>query len=238
VLKSFAKRQLRELGYTVGRYDAIRDPVAVRKRFFDRLDLNVVFDVGANTGQYARALRRDGYRGRIVSFEPMSEPFNSLQGHAKDDPCWTAHRYAVGDTAGESTINVAGNSWSSSLLPMTPRHAQAAPASAFVQKENIRVIRLDDVFEDHVRDGDRAYLKIDTQGYTAKVLSGAEKSLARIAGLEVEMSLVPLYEGEPLIGEIIERLYRKGFTLVLIKPEFTDVSSGQQLQVDGIFVRL
>jgi len=237
MLKSFAKQQLRRLGYTAGRYDAGLDPLAVRQSFFDRLELNVVFDVGANTGQYANMLRNHGYGGRIVSFEPMAVAFGALQNRARGDPRWTTLCCAVGDTAGESTINVAGNSWSSSLLAMTPRHTQAAPASAFVQQERIRVVRLDDVFADHVRDGDRVYLKIDTQGYTAKVLDGAGSSLQRIVGLEVEMSLVPLYEGEPLIGEIITRLYAHGFTLALIKPEFTDRSSGQQLQVDGIFVR-
>jgi FkbM family methyltransferase len=237
MFKAYIKQQLRELGYTVGRYDAVRDPVVVRKRLFDEIGFNIVFDVGANAGQYAGVLRSDGYYGRIVSFEPLSAAFCALQARAQGDTGWTVLRHGLGDKAGEATINISGNSYSSSLLAMTARLTEAVPAAAFVQREKIEMMRLDDMFDRYCSAGDRAYLKIDTQGYTAKVLDGAHKSLERIAGLEVEMSLVPLYEGEPLIGEIITGLYQKGFKLVLLKPEFTDEASGQQLQVDGIFIR-
>jgi FkbM family methyltransferase len=237
MLKSFVKQQLKELGYVIGRYDAARDPTAVRKGLFDKLGVNVVFDVGANIGQYAGALRGGGYRGRIVSFEPLRQACRALQIRAKDDADWIVVHAAVGDAAGKSTINISGNSHSSSLLAATPRLTESCPASAFVQTEAIEVLRLDDVFSQYNRDGDHPYLKIDTQGYTAKVLSGAANTLERIVGIEVEMSLVPLYEGEPLIGEIITALYAQDFKLVLIKPEFTDMTNGQQLQVDGIFIR-
>ena len=236
-MKSFVKQWLRELGYVVARYDAARDPAAVRRGLFDKVGVNVVYDVGANIGQYADVLRGNGYRGRIVSFEPLRQAYRALQIRAKDDRDWIAVHAAIGAAVGKSTINISGNSYSSSLLPATPRLTQSSPASAFVQTESIEVLRFDDVFREYNRVGDHPYLKIDTQGYTAKVLSGAANSLEHIVGVEVEMSLVPLYEGEPLIGEIITVLYAQGFNLVLIKPEFTDMTSGQQLQVDGIFVR-
>ena len=51
------------------------------------------------------------------------------------------------------------------------------------------------------------------------------------------MSLVELYSGEPLIGEVTSMLYEKGFNLLCIEPEFVDKKSGRLLQVNGLFGR-
>jgi 2-polyprenyl-3-methyl-5-hydroxy-6-metoxy-1,4-benzoquinol methylase len=51
-------------------------------RLFDRLGINVVLDVGAGGGDYGRWLRRNGYAGRIASFEPVSDSFQRLAGHS------------------------------------------------------------------------------------------------------------------------------------------------------------
>lgn len=81
-------------------------------------------------------------------------------------------------------------------------------------------------------------MKIDTQGYTKPVLSGASNSIDKISGVFVEMSLVPLYAGEALIGEVISMLYERGFVLLAIEPEFIDKKSGRLLQVNGLFSRV
>ena len=41
-------------------------------------DINKVFDVGANTGQFAESLFNNGYTGKIVSFEPLKEAYDTL----------------------------------------------------------------------------------------------------------------------------------------------------------------
>ncbi len=51
--------------------------------------INVIFDVGANIGQYAMRTRALGYKGKIVSFEPVSSVFSKLSKNAKNDPLWT-----------------------------------------------------------------------------------------------------------------------------------------------------
>ena len=65
---------------------------------------------------------------------------------------------------------------------------------------------------------------------------GGEDTLTRLAGLQVEMSLVALYADEPLIPDLLAYLYGRGFRLVYIEPEFWD-SRGLQLQVNGLFVK-
>jgi hypothetical protein len=80
-------------------------------------------------------------------------------------------------------------------------------------------------------------MKIDTQGFESKVLKGAENSLMQIDTVQMEMSLVPLYEGELLFNEMSILMSEKGYVLVAIETGFSDQDSGQVLQIDGIFHR-
>ncbi len=80
---------------------------------------NVVIDVGANRGQYARALRRTGYKGWIVSFEPVLLDYEALVEAAARDPRWTVHQLALGDCDGTIEMNVVPGTLSSALPATT-----------------------------------------------------------------------------------------------------------------------
>ena len=199
--------------------------------------VTVVLDVGAARGEYGEELRSLGYKGRIVSFEPLTSSFNSLRDKAARDLDWIVVRAAVGDAPGTATLNVAQNRNSSSLLPMMPQHVDAAPSSLYVGTEEVPVVRLDTAAYSHLAEKDRAFIKIDVQGYTRQVLMGAEGLLARTVGIQVELSLAPLYEGELLFREGLEELARYGFTLMGVEPGFAHPVSGRTLQVDAVFFR-
>jgi FkbM family methyltransferase len=201
----------------------------------DHIDL--VLDVGANSGHYARLLRAAGYRGAIVSFEPLSGSYERLAARAQDDPLWTCHKLALGDEAKRAAINVAGNSLSSSLLEMTELHEAHAPGSAPVATETITMTRLDDIADELPAARDRAFLKLDVQGYELAALRGAEDTLEQLRAVEVELSLVELYRGQPLFGEVFDHLTDRGFRCVGLDPVFVDRQTGYLLQVDGLFVR-
>jgi FkbM family methyltransferase len=199
--------------------------------------INLVLDVGANAGQYAVVLRASAFRGRIVSFEPTSRAFAALEQKAAGDENWSCEPLALSDVEGERAINVSANSWSSSLLPMTTHHAQSAPDSVYVDREIVRTSCLDSVWRRLVNDQERAHLKLDVQGHELSVLEGGERALAHIHALECELSVVPLYEGQALIGDVLEYLSRRAFKLVALEPGFTHRRSGQLLQLEGLFVR-
>ena len=84
------------------------------------LEVNIVLDVGANLGQYARSLRANGYAGRIVSFEPVPHIADRLEKRASGDPDWQVLRCALGDRDETAEIHVGvGQARLSSLLPAT-----------------------------------------------------------------------------------------------------------------------
>ncbi|MBU1344224.1 MAG: FkbM family methyltransferase, partial [Proteobacteria bacterium] len=118
-----------------------------------------------------------------------------------------------------------------------PTHIEAEPNSGYVGKETITIKPLDSLFWDLCKDAINIYMKIDTQGFESKVLKGAKASLSHINTIQMEMSLVPLYEGELLFNEMCFLMSKKGYTLIAIKSGFSDPKTGQTLQVDGFFHR-
>jgi FkbM family methyltransferase len=179
-----------------------------------------------------------GYTHRILSFEPLSTAFKLLKANAEDDPAWEVYNFAIGDAEEKREINISKNSCSSSLLNMLPSHLKSAPNSKYIGKEVIDIKTIDSLFCDECKGAKNVYMKIDTQGYESKVLKGAENSLANIDTVEMEMSLVPLYDGQLLFNEMCGLMNKKGYTLVAIENGFSDPASGQLLQLDGVFHRL
>jgi FkbM family methyltransferase len=237
MLKQLLKKALRSAGYVLSSYDFRYDPWAVRMKFLNSLKINLLFDIGANEGQYAVQVRSLGYKGRIVSFEPLSEAYARLKERCAIGLNWEAVNCAIGSFDGTSEINISRNSWSSSLLEMLPAHIESVRDSEYTGTERINVRKIDSLIEDFYRPDEKLFLKIDTQGYGMKVLQGAEKTFERILGIELEMSLVPLYKNEPLLSELVAYLQTKGYTLVYIEPEFFKPETAQLLQVNGLFLR-
>lgn len=217
-------------------FEIRRHPAKRRQAMFDRRGVDLVFDVGAADGGFGRQLRQFGYTGRIVSFEPLAGAFAELSAAIGADAGWTARNCALGEEAGEAEINVASNSTSSSLLPMQDSHRAAEPSVGYVGTETIAVERLDDAAAALLGDSDTAFLKIDTQGFERQVLAGGQQTLARVVGLQLELSFVSLYEGGMLADEAISMAYAAGFHLEVIEQGWA-APSGQMLQADGIFFR-
>ena len=80
-------------------------------------------------------------------------------------------------------------------------------------------------------------LKIDVQGFEKSVIQGSLEILPIVNALQLELSLVPLYENQVLLYEMISILDNLGFEVHGIIPGFTDIKTGRMLQVDGIFIR-
>ncbi|BBZ79559.1 hypothetical protein MANY_48960 [Mycolicibacterium anyangense] len=218
-------------------YDIKRPPSRQTVRLLKHFGVDCVIDVGANDGGFASEIRAYGYGGRIVSFEPLNEPFNSLREKASADGHWEAMQYAVGDEKREITINVAGNNGaSSSVLPMLDSCLEAAPHVRYVGVEKVNQDRLDRLLRPETMPN-RSFLKVDVQGYEHAVLDGATDLFAGgvIVGMQLELSLVPLYAGAMTYREGFDRAESLGMTLVRVDPIFDDPKSGQTLQVDAVF---
>jgi FkbM family methyltransferase len=237
-MRPLVKRLARSVGYEIRRYAPDSSERARLARLLAHHAIDLVLDVGANAGQYALELRGIGYRGAIVSFEPVAQAHAALARAAQSDPQWiVAPRLAIGDRAGEIELNVAENIVSSSVLAPSALSLAAAPASRASRVERAPMERLDEAAWPYLGLARRIYLKIDVQGYEPRVLEGARDILEHIHGIQLEMSLVPLYEGQALLWEVNRSLEGMGFCAHALMPGFSDPASGRLLQLDGVYFR-
>ena len=200
--------------------------------------VDAVVDVGANLGQYGRALREEGWRRPILSIEPDPFTHAELVTIAAGDPAWTVlPPFAAGAVNGMATLERAAESDMSSLLPQGALLRAISPSSNVLHRLEVRTARLDAVPALADSTWRRLFVKLDLQGGEALALDGMTGLLGRVAGLQIEMALIELYEGERLWLETIAWASSHGFTLHLVISGYYERKLGRQLQMDGIFFR-
>jgi FkbM family methyltransferase len=173
--------------------------------------INCVLDVGANTGQFARNLRRVGYQGHICSFEPVEAAYTALSASFRKDARWAGYNYALGSQNTQQTFHIA--------LESTAMSSFLQPQSADwkLREVAVEVKRLDTVYQGVIAatglQHPRVFLKMDTQGYDLEVFNGAENCLDQVLGIQSEVSVKPVYVGMPHYLDTIRSYENYGFLL-------------------------
>jgi FkbM family methyltransferase len=192
-----------------------------RRRVRDLIDfirdreIDTVIDVGANVGQFGDSLREGGFKGKIVSFEPIEAVFQVLKSKAATDGNWEAHHCALGAAPGEAAIHVSELSVCSSILELNSNATLHDTRIAVERAETVTVRTLDEVA---ARITGRTLLKIDTQGYEKQVLEGARDVIPRVLGILMELPVIHVYEGEWQFHEAVRFMSGLGFVLAQIQP--------------------
>lgn len=208
-----------------------------RIKLLKHYQIDAIIDVGANIGQYGTELRNIGYKGQIISFEPTQEAFEKLSKCAKNDPLWKVFHSSLGERDGKTDINISKNSVSSSILDSLPELTESAPEASFLKKEEIDIKKLDSIFDSLNLKNKNIYMKIDTQGYESQVLEGSKNTLPEIKGVQIEMALIPTYEGAIGFQQMSLKLKDLGFNLISVESGFYDKTTGKLMEVDGVFYR-
>jgi len=187
------------------------------------LDITTVLDVGANNGQYARELRRLGYRGDIHSFEPGSEALDSLRLASSGDPSWYVHGVALSDYSGKASLTT-WHGQASTLASLRSPSPGLLSYAGLPASETVVTTTLRDWLATRAIDLDKSLLKVDVQGSEREVLRGAGPDLARFAAVEVEAAIRSWYSNEALLPELLGILGESGLVCASVVTEqfFTD----------------
>ncbi len=200
--------------------------------------VEMVFDIGANSGVSGEYFRNIGYAGKIVSFEPVKDLYTQLQKKANQDPLWVCENVAIGDRETEQEIYVTGGSGSASSFLVSVGHMEkVAPELATIGTEMVKLRTLRSVIVKHFPQGERLFLKIDAQGYEKKILESAGDQLDRAVGMRIELSIMRNYDGEPLICEMLPYLYELGFRVCAIEEGWSNRTTQEVYQVDATLFR-
>lgn len=229
-ITDLVKRGVRAFGFEVVTFPPVDSLGAHLVVLFTQLEINSVFDVGAHVGEYGVFLRGIGYKGHIISFEPVRANFAALERRCAHDPKWSALPFALRNWQGPMEINVTHSTEFSSVLVSNDfsRH-QFGRRGEVERVEVVEVTRLESVFRECVApiEDPRVYLKMDTQGCDLEVLEGAGMYLDHILALQSELSVIPVYAHMTGYVESISRMNHMGFELTGLFP----VSRGRDLRI-------
>ena len=232
------KRAVKRLAYSAG-FQIIRTqsaPVGSHKLADVRKALAgeaapVILDIGANVGQSVEAFK-DLLPGSVIhSFEPSPAVFRELSAVAQRFENVHPQNVGLADQPGQlellensssvmnSFLDVGQDGWGKIINKVS---VPVTTVDAYCEAKGITQVSL---------------AKIDTQGFERQVFEGSQKSLDKIRGFQMELSLQPLYKGETLIQEMIALLRQQGFTLKLMESGYCNDKTGELIQVEGYFFR-
>ncbi len=233
--KNLLNRLLRPLNLKIDRINVENDFGHLISKTLSCHGCDLLIDVGANEGQYAKTIITNGYNGDIISFEPLFMAHRKLENTARRYNNWSVESpIAIGSVKSDTIINVSSNSVSSSLLEMEKAHTDAEKKSKYVDTQHTTVVPLD-FYTEKFAGYKNLYVKIDTQGYEMEVLTGLRGLLTRISFIQLEVSFVELYTGQFLHQSIEDWMDENGFKLWSVDRGFTDHCSGQTYQADIIY---
>jgi FkbM family methyltransferase len=195
-----------------------------------------VIDVGANAGQFAVACSRLLKPAAIYSFEPIPEVAARLRMNLERIQEAAAFALAFGDREGPAEFHVNAHSHSSSVLRLADGHRAAFPEAVEARTIGVPMTTLDKFFAGREMP-QPLLLKLDVQGYEAKVLAGGAAILERVTWVVAETSLRRMYEGEALFLDLTELMKRRGFKFLRPVGSLPDPRTGEMLQVDALFER-
>lgn len=233
-----AQTFFRLFGLQISYFNPSNSEIALIDYLLSKYNIKTVVDVGANEGQFAlKLLNKNYYKGKIISFEPVSSSFQQLLKNSQQASNWAVVQCAVGDSTGQVPINISQNSVSSSLRKVNAHTVEAEAGTAIVNTEMVSINTLDTLLKAHQWQND-LWLKIDVQGFEREVLQGASETLKQAKVVQIELAVIPSYEQSPYLEEIIATMRASGFLLYSIMNGFRNYKTGQMYEMEGFFIKV
>lgn len=230
MIKAFLKRILASFNYTVQKKQ-FNDELSYLKSVYEvNQETNpVVFDVGANIGNYAQKLLSVMPSLKLHCFEPYPISFGKLQARFTSFPNVITEQVALSYTNTEIDFYVdeVFHETNSVFRPIDYKISDVIKVKATTIDEYCHSLNINRI---HV-------LKIDVQGAEYNVLSGAKNLLLhkKIDLIRVEVIFKKLYDGQSFFGETLKFLQESDYSL----SGFVDCvyKDGHLLWADAIFVK-
>lgn len=203
------------------RFAGMQHEKYVLRRFLQEFQIDCVFDVGANHGQYADLVRSVGYTGPIVSFEPIPALAEGLKARAANDGRWSIEQVALDETVRDVAFNIMASTNFSSIKTPEPIHNSLFSEYIKSVQELYLTTDLLSRYIDRYKEKykfSRPFLKMDTQGNDLAVAKGAGTKLAEFVGIQSELSVRPLYKEQPDIFSALQFFEQNQFAVCAFLP--------------------
>lgn len=201
-------------------------------KFFKPSEVQVMVDVGAHDGWYAKRAALYFPLKRSILVEPM--PANAEGLRKLDLPGLKVVEAAMADKKGRAKFTICRTAQASSLLEMSPGMTDVYQLDMSCQNEIEVVVGTLDALCEEEKIEHIDLLKIDVQGAERLLLAGAKNTLRRTKYLQIEMLFVEHYCGCALFHELDELCRAAGFELYRLG-DFSNDTKGRLLQGDAIY---
>lgn len=200
-------------------------------------NIKTIIDVGANRGQFAKWMLSEFPNAEFYCFEPLPTAYEELKKQIGQCKNVTLRQMAAGDAIGNAKmIEHIDHSPSSSLLESTDGARDLFKQIARQRQVTVPVTTLDKEFPDGVRSGGDVLLKLDVQGYEDRVLRGSINLLLDVTIAIIEVSVVPLYQGQALFCDICNLMQSAGLKYAGNLTQIYD-EDGSVVFLDAVFCR-
>lgn len=202
----------KKIGYEIVRRSKHPTLKSHIKNIINHYKINLILDVGAHQGEFGKLLHREGYKGEIHSFEPVSQSFNKLSEASHSDPNWFVYKNAIGDVREQKKISISSASNLSSFLNLND-FGKDAFNERMTKEEIVEVDTIDNFLNSHIKNINqkRIFLKMDTQGYDLNVFKGALKNIKHIICMLSELAIIPCYSEMPHYLDVLREYEKYGF---------------------------
>lgn len=188
---------------------------SLEKRLFLQLlhSGDVVFDVGANQGDFTRLFSElVGAQGTVCAFEPGPQTFRMLTAAVAGRANVQLHNVAVGDVAGTARLHQPGADHGQASL--RPQSAGTWGQGGTVEAFDCVVSTIDDCARELRR---LDFIKCDVEGAELLVLRGAQATLDRLSPilfLEVHDAWTRTFDYTP--ADLIDALIMAGYSTIYL----------------------
>jgi FkbM family methyltransferase len=221
LLRTFSKDLKRRFGVHLGAPD-VRWSLTQLRRF--GFVPEHVLDVGAFKGDWTRICLDIFPEATITCIEPQDSTQQELQKIASKN----------------SNVEIIQTLLGSSVRDSVP-FKEIGSGSSVLSGGNKKVSRpmttLDAMISDGLFDPPNL-IKLDVQGYEIEVLNGWNIGFDRCKVIQIEISLIPIVQGAPLLHEVVSYLYGRGFVMFDVDELIRAPSDGAVWQIDAIFCRI
>jgi len=203
-----------------------------------QLPVSNIIDVGANSGQFARYIRKIFPKAHIYCFEPLSEPFRALQEWASNRADVTLFNLALSDAEGVAEMFYhLDHDTSSSLLPTTSIAESIYPLTQRQKTVLVPVSTLDGALhEASIPILQGILIKLDVQGYEEHVIRGGGHTFRQASACIVEINIDHLYSGQADFKQLVCSLDDFGLHYIGNLEQTYD-EDGHVIFLDAIFAR-
>ena len=218
-------------------HNSIKDFNFALEKIFKIYDIQIVFDIGSNIGQFSKKILNLNYKNKIVLIEPINKTFLALKNNFKNKNNLEFLNIGIGvETSKLKMYKSARDGDMNSLLKINNVGTNLVKNAVITSEEEVKIIDVNEFLKNYKLEN--ILFKIDIEGYDFKVLKHIKKEyLQQITCILCEIQNVKMWEGqENNLKEQLEFFENNNFKLFGIDPFLTNPSTGQLIVIDALFV--